>query len=108
MGRDIDWARFKSTYILNRIKYRLASLILSKVNKSSFFREVLRLYIDFKKNKVVLNNMSLKKVEVLNNMSLKKIETSTNVSLKKVEVSTTTLLRGPRSLDPKSKLFIKF
>jgi len=52
--------------------------------------------------------MSLKKVEVLNNMSLKKIETSTNVSLKKVEVSTTTLLRGPRSLDPKSKLFIKF
>jgi len=83
-------------------------LILSRVSKSSFFKEVLRLYIDFEKNKVILNNMLLKKVKVLNNMSLKKIKALTDVSLKKVEVLTAMLLRGPRSLNPKSKLFIRF
>ena len=83
-------------------------MILSRVNKSNFLREVLRLYIDFEKNKVVLNNVLLKKVKVLNDVLLKKIEVLTNVSLKKVEALTTILLRGPRLLNPKSKLFIKF
>ena len=104
----MDWARFRSTCILNGIKHGPASSILSRVSRSSFFGEVLRLYVDFKKNKVALNNILLKKVEVSNNILLKKIEVLTNVSLKKVKASTTASSRGPRSLNPKSKLSIRF